>query len=229
MEARVAPGNDCAWQESRWRHDMGPLSALLGLCGSHVDSPHKLVLCDGHGWISLTKTSNTNLSWCLCMVIHLGVVMRNASQWPRFRIFRLGSDNTRTSDSSSSPDRITCTWIPQQHWKHPLRWRHNGRDGVSDHQPHDCLLNRLFRHRSKKTSKLRVTGLCAGNSPGTGEFLAQRDSYAENVSIRWRHHVLTYWDRDKWSKYCDIFKIILLCEIVVFWLYFEFHGYLSNW
>ena len=31
-------------------------------------------------------------------------------------------------------------------------------------------INRWFRRRSKKTSKLRVTGLCAGNSPGTGEF-----------------------------------------------------------
>ena len=31
-----------------------------------------------------------------------------------------------------------------------LRWRHNGCDGVSNHQPHDCLLNRLFRRRSKK-------------------------------------------------------------------------------
>ena len=69
-----------------------------------------------------------------------------------------------------------------------LRWRHNGRDSVSNHQPHDCLLNRLFRRRSKKTSKLRVTGLCMGNSPGTGEFLAQMASNAENVSIWWRHH-----------------------------------------
>ena len=39
------------------------------------------------------------------------------------------------------------------------QWRHNGRDDVSNHQPHDCLLNRIFRHRWKKTSKLRVTGL----------------------------------------------------------------------
>ena len=69
-----------------------------------------------------------------------------------------------------------------------LRWRRNGRDSVSNHQPHDCLLNRLLRRRSKKTSKLRVTGLCVGNSPGTGEFPAQMDSYAENVSIWWRHH-----------------------------------------
>ena len=71
-----------------------------------------------------------------------------------------------------------------------LRWRHNDHAGVSNHQPHGCLLNRLFRRKSKKTSKLRVTGLCVGNSPGTGEFPAQMASYAENVSIWWRHHVL---------------------------------------
>ena len=47
-----------------------------------------------------------------------------------------------------------------------LHWRHNDHDGVSNHQPYGCLLNRLFRLRSKKTSKLRVTGLCVGNSPG---------------------------------------------------------------
>ena len=48
----------------------------------------------------------------------------------------------------------------------PLHWRHNDHDGVSNHQPHHCLLNRLFSRRSRKTSKHRVTGLCAGNSPG---------------------------------------------------------------
>ena len=48
---------------------------------------------------------------------------------------------------------------------------------------HDCLLDRLFRRRSKKTSKLRVICLCAGNSPVTGEFPAQMASNAENVSI----------------------------------------------
>ena len=40
----------------------------------------------------------------------------------------------------------------------------------------------------EKTSKLRVTGFCEGNSPGTGEFPAQMTSLAENVSIWWRHH-----------------------------------------
>ena len=72
----------------------------------------------------------------------------------------------------------------------PLQWRHNECDCVSNHQPHDCLLNRLFRQRSKKTLKLRVTGLCAGNSPVTGEFTAQMVSNAEDALIWWRHHAM---------------------------------------
>ena len=71
--------------------------------------------------------------------------------------------------------------VAKQHISNSLQWRHNGRDSVSNHQPHDCFLNRLFRHRSKKTSKLRVTGLCTENSPEAGEFPAQMASNAENV------------------------------------------------
>ena len=80
---------------------------------------------------------------------------------------------------------VLTTWV---HISASLQWRHNGIDSFSNHQPHHCLLSRLFGRRSKKTSKLRVTGLCAGSSPGTGEFPAQMASYAENVSIWWRHH-----------------------------------------
>ena len=69
-----------------------------------------------------------------------------------------------------------------------LQWRHNDHDGVSNHHPYDCLPNRIFRCRSKKTSKPRVTGLCEENSPVIGEFPAQRVSNAENVFIWWRHH-----------------------------------------
>ena len=45
---------------------------------------------------------------------------------------------------------------------------------------------------SNKTPKLRVSGLCEGNSSLTGEFPAQSASYAENASIWWRHHVMIY-------------------------------------
>ena len=79
-------------------------------------------------------------------------------------------------------------------------WRQNGRDCVSNHQPHDCLLNRLFRHRLMKSSKLRITGLCAGNSPVIGEFPAQTANNAGNVSISWRHHDHASWINAKLSR-----------------------------
>ena len=78
----------------------------------------------------------------------------------------------------------TLSWL----WDRALQWRHSERNDVSNHQLHYCLLNRLFRRRSRKTSKLRVTGLCEWDSPLTGEFPAQMASYAENDSIWWRHH-----------------------------------------
>ena len=87
-------------------------------------------------------------------------------------------------DTSATKLDVKYTW---GHYHNPLQWRHNGRHGVSNHQHHDCLLNRLFRQRSKKTSKLRVTGLCEGNSPVTGEFPTQMDSKAKNVAIM-RHY-----------------------------------------
>ena len=66
------------------------------------------------------------------------------------------------------------------------QWRRNERDGVSNHQPYDCLLNCLLRRRPKKTSKLRVNGLYKRNSLVIGEFPSQKASNAENVSIWWR-------------------------------------------
>ena len=52
-----------------------------------------------------------------------------------------------------------------------------------------------------------VTGLCAGNSPGTGEFTAQLAINAENVSIWWRHHMF-----DKVQPF-----IFCICKMKVCW------------
>ena len=80
-----------------------------------------------------------------------------------------------------------------------LQWCHNEGDDVSNHPRFDCLINRLFRRRSKKTPKLRVTGLCEGNPPVTGGFSSQRTSNAENVSIWWRH-------QGKWNvSHCVVY------------------------
>ena len=73
---------------------------------------------------------------------------------------------SRTQHQQANTQSIFLQWRPWRVSNKSLHWRHNDHDGVSNHQPHGCLLNRLFRRRSKKTSKLRVTGLCVGNSPG---------------------------------------------------------------
>ena len=85
-----------------------------------------------------------------------------------------------------------------------LQWRHNGRDSVSNHQPHDCSLNRLFRRRSKKTSKLRVTGLCVGNSWGP-----------VNSPHKWpvTRNMFPFDDVITWCVFCE-FKLWL--PVVVF-------------
>ena len=56
-----------------------------------------------------------------------------------------------------SINRIKHTWTNRRTLT-PKQWRQNERDDVSNHQCLDHLLNRLFRRRSKKTSKLRLTG-----------------------------------------------------------------------
>ena len=73
-----------------------------------------------------------------------------------------------------------------------LQWRQNERDSVSNHRRLDCLLIRSFRRRSKKISKLRVTGLCEGNPQLIDAFPSQRASNVENVPIWWGLHVFKF-------------------------------------
>ena len=60
----------------------------------------------------------------------------------------------------------------------------------------DCLLKRLFRRRSKNISKLRVTGLCEGNSPVNSPH--KGPVTRKNFSIWWRHNVYTTRDSNGW-------------------------------
>ena len=107
------------------------------------------------------------------LVINLQVVLKNVF-WPNMRICS-----------------ECLKWILDRHSSNSLQWHHNECDDVSNHQHCECLLNPLFRPRSKKTVKLHITGLCEGNPPVTGGFPSQRASNAENVFIWWHHHVMT--------------------------------------
>ena len=98
-------------------------------------------------WLKLYKFSPP----CIYGLVHQNIVI-----WHEL-ISRLGV-------SQEHKNRVSAVW--NSYIFNALQWRHNDHDSVSNHQPRGCLLNRLFGRRSKKTSKLPVTGLCAGNSPG---------------------------------------------------------------
>ena len=104
-------------------------------------------------------------------------------KWYELRIWFMFSKN-KTKKHCTRP----VLTLSVNHVNNPLQWCHNEHDGISNHQCPDCLHHHLFRHRSKKISKLCVTGFCEGNSPVTGEFPTQRASNVKNVSIWWRHH-----------------------------------------
>ena len=72
------------------------------------------------------------------------------------------------------PSTGNCWGICGNSAQWSLQWRHNKCDGVSNHQCLDCLLNYLFKRKSKKTSKLRVAGPCEGNPSVTGGFPLQK-------------------------------------------------------
>ena len=46
----------------------------------------------------------------------------------------------------------------------------------------------------RKHQSSALLAICAGNTPVTGEFSAQRASNAEDVSIWWRHHEIVICD-----------------------------------
>ena len=172
------------------------------------------LLFTGHRWIPLTKTSDAELRCVFYLCLNKRLSNQSWIWWfetpshllwchrndklmiiTAFSIQNDGKIDLQTLKLSSA---VLSYGMSLSNWWCTLRWRHNRHDGVSNHQPPQCLLNRLFGSRSKKTSNLGVTGLCAGNSPGTSEFPAQMACNAENVSIWWRHNV-SMWSE---SLYC---------------------------
>ena len=85
-----------------------------------------------------------------------------------------------------------------------LQYGHNNHDGVSNRH-HGCLLNRLFRRRSKKTSKLRVTGLCVGKSRPVTRKMFPFDDVIMNtlgcMNITMRNLTLIVHSRVMWYIY----------------------------
>ena len=144
-------------------------------------------------------------------------------KWDRCYQRRTDSDTLRTS----------------HYLKQSLQRRHNERDGVSNHGRLDCLLNRFFfRRRSKKTSKLRVTGLCEENPPVTGYDVGAVQPWTLNSTMTWnwfflflmssfKIHVLVFQEwvgRLIWDQGYELAQWWLLCVTLTKTLNLDFHG-----
>ena len=123
----------------------------------------------GPWWRHQMKTFSALLALCCYIITYQWIYLMYC---PRFTslLFDCRNASKFTLNDMGKTDRQQTT--AKQH--NILQWRHNERYGVSNHQPHDCLLNRLFRRSSKKTSKFHITGLVRGinrwpvNSPHKG-------------------------------------------------------------
>ena len=155
--------------------------------GARVDSPHKGPVMQKafpcHDVIMELDMSAVGQSWEYFYVVSvLQMAFSYLFYWTQFCILiqiSIKSVLHRPVDEKSSlvqvmdwcradentlPYPVITQFIgAKMHSHYSLLWRHDKHDGVSNHQPHDCLLNRSFRRRSKNTSKLRVTGLCAAS------------------------------------------------------------------
>ena len=105
------------------------------------------------------------------------IMLINEDHWVHFELTK----DTHTSPSLGWAMGCLMYFLP-------LQWSHNEHVSASNHLRLNCLLNCWFRRRSRKASKLRVTGLCTGNSSVTHVFPEQKANNIENVSIWWLHH-----------------------------------------
>ena len=83
---------------------------------------------------------------------------------------------------------------------HQSQWCHNEHDCISNHQPHHCLLNHLFKAQINETWKLHITGFVRGihrwpvNSPHKGPVVWKRFPF---VAI---HFAITTLPQGQWGN-----------------------------
>ena len=128
-------------------------------------------------WNDTRMTTNQFNSWGVAYVFVDNTFSRSAFIWSLFDLL--------VRHTSVWFDTLWCTAIT-------LQWRHNEHDGFSNHQPHDFLLNRLFKAQIKESIKApRHWPLC-------GEFTGEQWIPRTNGQLRGKcFHLMTsswaYW------------------------------------
>ena len=189
-----------------------PVAGDLRSLNAFVISPSFHVCCSSSSLLEL-KASNWKPANLTLVILHLKLNHRNIFSFLTTKLAQCG----QRGPVYSAVDTMVCNGLAIQGgiamygnsmkvWQCnegidlvTLQWRYNGHTGVSNHEPHHCLLHPLFRQRSKKISKLHVTGFCARNSLVTSEFPAQMASNVEKASIWWHHQDPRIFQLQHWS------------------------------
>ena len=143
------------------------------------------------------------------MVILLTHICVTRPQWVKdiFGVF-FANVSIRSRDSELYSYSRPPSYAPAK----SLLWNHIEGDGVTNHQRLDCLLGRLFRSTSKKTSKLRVAGLCEGNhcwpvdSTHKGPITRKMFPFDDVITILSRFGQSRRWDTNDQQIYLIIFQ-----------------------
>ena len=115
---------------------------------------HPLALRIGSG-SPVTDTRTTEVHYNLPITIGTSQTSTEQNRWNRYgdqsgSLFSQSFHRKTRRKTSQTYGRKTEYHTNFLQKVHTLQWRHNGRDCASNHKPHDCLLYRLFRYRSKK-------------------------------------------------------------------------------
>ena len=153
-----------------WRHQMETFSALLAICAGNSPVPGEFP-----AQMPVTRSFD--------ILFDPGLNKQLSKQLWGWWFEKLSCSLWRHCNGLTYKNICSIATEWQDQFASVLQWRHYESNGVSNHRRLHCLLNHLLRHRSKKTSKSRVTGLCEGSPLVTGVFPSQRVSNAKNVSI----------------------------------------------
>ena len=92
---------------------------------------------------------------------------------------------------------VVCFWNQMTAPHQPLRWRHNEHDGVSNHQPHDCLLNVCLGEDQRKHQSSESLAFVRGihrwlvNSPHKGPVTRKMFSFNDVTTTMRRRHLIS--------------------------------------
>ena len=144
----------------KWKRFPRYWTFVRGIHRSPVNSPHKgqwrgalmfsLMCARTNGWANNRDAGDLRRHcshYEVTVMKHFRIHHLNNTILPNLQCHRRFSNfNNRKSVGPT----LTDVWKIQAN---TLQWRHNGRDGVSNHQPHYCLLNRLFKAQIKENIK----------------------------------------------------------------------------